>query len=409
MTETPSPSPESVFNAAGGRTERIRQVHPPTLRDWLSIEAWSKREIDEPEKLLGELVSRTSRAFFVGTTGLGKTMFGFALACGMAAGTGFLHWRSAKPARVLYIDGEMPAELIKVRSLDALRRLGVTGIPAGNLTIFARDMEDKFAAAYPSLGRFAPLNKPDGLAFIKALIEALGGVDVVIFDNVMSLLAGDQREEIPWSDTLPLVEWLTKERIGQVWLDHTGHNSTRQYGSSTKAWRFDTLGVMEPMPEGERSRRDLAFKLSFDAPNGKARRRTPANWQDFEPCTIRLVDDVWTSELAEATSLVPNSKAAKAKLNDKQTSLRREIEKALDEHGVMQSPGTEYPTMRTITRKLLRSKLIRGGWFTENELSDNPESKTGLNDKGFKTENNVLTQLKNRNLFSFTQDHVWAI
>jgi hypothetical protein len=51
----------------------------------------------------------------------------------------------------------------------------------------------------------------------------------------MSLVAGDHREEIPWNETLPLVGKLTARRIGQIWLDHTGHNTERQYGSSTKA------------------------------------------------------------------------------------------------------------------------------------------------------------------------------
>jgi hypothetical protein len=298
MTETPSPSPESVFNAAGGRTERIRQVHPPTLRDYLSIQAWSEKEIAEPERLLGDLVTRTSRAFLVGSTGIGKTMFGLALACGMATGAGFLHWRSARPARVLYIDGEMPAELIKARCIDAIRRLKRPN-PPGNLCIFARDLEDEVAASYSTVGRAAPLNTPQGHEFVMALVEAIGGVDAVIFDNVMSLLAGDQREEVPWSDTIPLVERLTKARIGQVWLDHTGHKSTQQYGSSTKQWRFDSVAIMEAVTAGDRSQQELAFTLSFDAPAGKARRRTPANWQDFATCTVRLAEDAWTSEFAD--------------------------------------------------------------------------------------------------------------
>ena len=38
-----------------------------------------------------------------------------------------------------------------------------------------------------------------------------------------------------------------------------------------------------------------AFTLSFDYP-GKARRRTPDNWQEFQARTIRLVDDQWVAE-----------------------------------------------------------------------------------------------------------------
>jgi len=218
------------------------------------------------------------------------------MACGIAAGSGFLHWQSVRAARVLYVDGEMPGELIKSRAIDALRRSDIAP-PLGNLVIYSRDTEDEFATLFPTLGKMPPLNAEPGLNWLLSLIHALGGIDLVIFDNVMSLIAGDQKDEIPWSETLPLVTVLTAKRIGQVWLDHTGHNTDRQYGSSTKAWRFDAVGVMTPLPDDRRERHGTAFTLSFDPP-GKARRRTPDNWRDFDTCTIRLRDDRWTSEAA---------------------------------------------------------------------------------------------------------------
>jgi hypothetical protein len=59
---------------------------------------------------------------------------------------------------------------------------------------------------------------------------------------------------------------------------------------------MDTVGMMTPLSDNLRNRHEVAFTLSFEHP-GKARRRTPDNWQDFETCTIRLKDDRWTSEL----------------------------------------------------------------------------------------------------------------
>lgn len=285
-------SPEERMAAAGGTFTR-----PQTARDFLSVEAWLEREIPEPDKLLGDLLTTTSRVFIVGRTGLGKTLVAVGLACGIASGAGFLHWKCQKPARVLIVDGEMPAELVKARANDAVRRIG-RKIPPGYLTIFARDIEDEFAAKYPTVGKMAPLNTEEGKSWLLALIEEIGGVDVVICDNVMSLIAGDQKDEVAWSGTLDLVQTLTSKRIGQIWLDHTGHNSDRQYGSSTKAWRFDAVGIMTPLPDDQREQHELAFTLSFDHP-GKARRRTPENWQDFETRIIRLRDDAWISEAGE--------------------------------------------------------------------------------------------------------------
>jgi hypothetical protein len=208
---------------------------------------------------------------------------------------------------VLYIDGEMPAELIKARSIDALRRIGANR-PRGNLFIFARDSIDEFKERFSSLPEFAPLNTKPGQDFVLELIGALGGVDAVVFDNVMSLVSGDQKDEVPWTETLPLVSELTKMRVAQIWADHTGHNTDRQYGSSTKAWRFDAVGLMAALPADQKDSREVAFTLSFEAP-GKARRRTPDNWRDFETTIIRLNADRWISEpVAEAAEMRGTSK-----------------------------------------------------------------------------------------------------
>ena len=308
---------------AGGTRQRLEELanefpavaaeaKPNAVAAFLAAEAWAEREFAPPVRLLGDLVTTTTRAFLVGATGLGKTMFGVALVAGMASGQGFLEWRCDRPVRVLYVDGEMPGELVKARVRDAMRRLGSATLQ-GNLFIYCADSGETFAAMFPQLGTMQPLNTEAGQNFLYALVDALGGVDCIVFDNVMSLVSGDQKDEVPWSETLPLVAGLTRRQIGQVWLDHAGHNTARQYGSSTKAWRFDAVGVMTEVPDDERAPREMAFKLSFDAP-GKARRRTPDNWHEFAPRTIRLADDVWTSESPDSDEK-SSSKAARGKVS----------------------------------------------------------------------------------------------
>jgi hypothetical protein len=91
------------------------------------------------------------------------------------------------------------------------------------------------------------------------------------------------KEEEPWQLTLPLVLGITALGKAQIWLDHTGHNSDRQYGTATKAWFFDAVGVML-RPDGEQAReRETCFDLTFDPPTGEARNRDPERWSDFAP------------------------------------------------------------------------------------------------------------------------------
>lgn len=271
----------------------------PELIELLSIDTWIAHDIPEPDRLLGDVITTTTRAFFIGRTGLGKTLFGLGIGTGIASGAGFLHWRSNRPARVLYMDGEMPAELIKPRAQDALRRLNGARIPPGNLMILGRDIEEQAKRICPHL-RFEPLNTEAGYQFLLDLIAALGKLDLIIFDNVMSLLTGNMKEEEPWAAVLPLVTTITARRIGQIWLDHTGHDSTRLYGTSTKLWRFDVAGIMTPPTEAENDPKATTFNLSFDYP-GKARRRTPENWRDFAAQTISLENDQWVSRPKDKT------------------------------------------------------------------------------------------------------------
>ncbi len=315
LPDLPAKGDVSDWLAGGGTAEELERLTAATpvwtplaeaekdtgLHDDLAIESWTTREIARSDRLLGDLVTTTTRVFLVGRTGLGKTMLGLAMACGIASGQGFLHWRAYRPARVLYIDGEMPSELIKARATDALRR-AVNPPAPGNLMIYARDDEDAIATKFPTLGRMPPLNTEPGASWVLALIDKIGGIDCIFLDNVMSLLVGVQKEEEAWAGVLPLVQALTARRIGQVWLDLTGHNTDRQYGSSTKSWRFDAVGIMTPLPEGQRNANDLAFTLSFDHP-GKARRRMPNNAADFATTTIRLADDQWTSGPAEGSGM----------------------------------------------------------------------------------------------------------
>jgi RecA-family ATPase len=182
---------------------------PLTLADWLT------RDLPAPDLILPWL-STTSRVQINGPTGTGKTMFGVGLCMGMSAGCGFLHWSSIRPARTLLIDGEMSRRLLQQRLAAEAERLDVT--PEGMHILSHEDIEG-----------FAPLNTPEGQAQIERQIEGIGALDLIMFDNIMCLIAGDMKDEEGWRQTLPWVRSLTRRSIGQIWLHHTGHVETKGY------------------------------------------------------------------------------------------------------------------------------------------------------------------------------------
>jgi hypothetical protein len=134
----------------------------------------------------------------------------------------------------------------------------------------------------------SPFDTEAGQQYLDSVLNVLGAVDLVIFDNLQALTLGDLREPESWRKVYPWTLDLTGRCIGQVWVQHTGLDETHAYGDKTREWGLDTVGIME---RAERPEADIAFTLKFP----KARERTPDNRADFEPVVITLADDQWTS------------------------------------------------------------------------------------------------------------------
>lgn len=298
----------------------------------LSLAHWLSLDMPPPDFLLGEVLSTTSRAMLVAPTGIGKTNFSLALGMAIAAGGGFLHWRPGEgPRRVLFVDGEMSSRLMRRRLEDTARRLGDT--PA-DFFVLNREL-------HPDM---PPLDTAEGQKFIEDVIAAVGGVDLIEFDNVQALIAGSMIEEEPWQRVLPWARSLTARTIGQLWVHHTGHDETHAYGTKTREWQLDTVMLAERI---ERPDADIAFRLSFP----KARERTPENRADFEPAVISLVADQWQSE---------RSREIRARRTAKERALDL-LRDAITRDGEIPAANGHIPAGKPcVTEKLWREYCLKG-------------------------------------------------
>jgi hypothetical protein len=278
-SEIPEWADGATGGALNGSAEAVQQPSILTLPP-LTLAEWRVRDLPEPDRIMGHWLSTTSRALLTAATGLGKTNYAIALGMRCAAGRNFLHWQAQRPVRVLCIDGEMSRRLLKQRVLDEEERLG-------------ESPETFFALSHEDIPNFKALNTPEGQAWLWAFIEKISGVDLIIFDNVMCLTVGDQKDPEAWQKTIPLVHALTRASIGQIWIHHTGHDETRSYGDKSREWQMDTVAHLDAV---KRDDTDVSFSMSFK----KARERTPATRFDFQDVKIALVNDQWEHELTDA-------------------------------------------------------------------------------------------------------------
>jgi len=128
---------QAIYGKANG-AKNWTLPDPDYVRERVSLDFWHQREIPPLDRILGDLVTTTSRNMVIGPTGIGKTNWLLAAAMAMADGADFLHWRGCgRPRGILYIDGEMSRRLFKTRLEDAECRHG--NRPK---TLFALSRED---------------------------------------------------------------------------------------------------------------------------------------------------------------------------------------------------------------------------------------------------------------------------
>ncbi|WP_294532606.1 AAA family ATPase [uncultured Rhodoblastus sp.] len=334
-----------------------RRTLPPitkAMRANLLVSSWVKRKLPPRDFLLGDLLCTTSRWLIFGETGVGKTLVSLEMAGAIAAGQSFLKWEGRRPARVIYLDGEMPIETFKERMELVAKRYGE------DIALYGYNRDDLGDEEMP------PLNTEAGQAWLLREIEAIKP-DIIFFDSIMCLLGGNMSEEDSWAPVKMLARQITGRRIAQVWLHHTGHDATKGYGTKTREWEMDTVLSLSKV---DRDDDDSAIRTEFK----KNRLRTPANAAQFAPLTIKRGEDDWSVEAATRT--------ATGKEKGEVATIRGEFVKTYDRlaDAVTASPGGfNGAKVKKISVDAIRDELRSRGLL---ETNDNgaimPTSRTNL-------------------------------
>jgi hypothetical protein len=185
-------------------------------------------KMPEREYVISPILQQRNLSMIHAPRGVGKTHVALGIALAVATGGVFLRWKAPKPRRVLYLDGEMPAEAMQARLASM-----TSGMEIG-------PEEGFFCLLNPDLlgGPMPDISSEEGQA---AIDPYLTGVELVVLDNLSTLCRSTRENEgDSWG---PVQGWLLELRrrgIAVLVVHHSGKNGS-QRGTSRREDVLDTV------------------------------------------------------------------------------------------------------------------------------------------------------------------------
>lgn len=225
----------------------------------ISMGELAAMEIPPREMIVEPFLPTSSLSMTFAARGVGKTWFTMQMACAISTGKPFFEWYVPIARRVLYVDGEMPLQLLQERFCWLLH-----GLSYENLDVLPS--ESLWADGHP-------LNLND-IGSQKRFQEGLDALEdsgkrpaLIILDNLSSLCSGVDSND---NDALDgLLGWLMglRHQGYAVMLVHHAGKSGEQRGASRREDLLDTsiklTGTETPGMDG------AAFKIEFTKTRGR--------------------------------------------------------------------------------------------------------------------------------------------
>ncbi len=243
----------------------------PKLKSY-PIQEFLGKKLQKTKMIIDPILPQKGLMMIYAKRGVGKTFFASYLSCQVASGKDCFggKWKVPEPLKVLYIDGEMPAETMQKRFSE----LSVKNCSTfdKNLSILSQDMQD--CANIKSLGTEQGQKDLDHLIIDK---------DLIIIDNLSTLCShGKENEASSW---IPIQDWaLRLRRLGKsiIFIHHAGKNS-EQRGTSKKEDVLDTAISLQQKEDFQASN-GANFQVHFEKARG-------FYGEDAQPFELQLVNN----------------------------------------------------------------------------------------------------------------------
>ena len=180
---------------------------------------------------------------------MGKTWFALYAAICISEGKPFWLYEVPRTRRVLYVDGEMPIELLRQRH---------KALSEGANNLFFLSHDQLFQAANSVLNLSGPAIQQ---ALLKYCLE--NKIEVVFLDNLSCLFSGVKENDADsWEMVLPWLLELRRNRIAVVIIHHAGRNGAMRGTSRREDAAFWVIQLSDSLTE-DREQKGAHFMASF--------------------------------------------------------------------------------------------------------------------------------------------------
>ena len=211
-------------------TEHKKGLRSIELRDFLGM------ELPYRENVLSPWLPAQGLCMIHAARGVGKTFVGLGIAYAVASGGQFLGWKASKPAGVLYLDGEMPANVMQERLAEIVKASPYK--LKAPLKLVTSDLQEH---GMPDLGTIK------GQEDINQLIT--DEIKLIIVDNLSCLVrTGKENEGDSWQPVQTWALGLRSRGLSVLFMHHSSKTGG-QRGTSRREDVLDTVINLRRPPD----------------------------------------------------------------------------------------------------------------------------------------------------------------
>ena len=216
-----------------------------------ALNDFMKLELPKQEMLLSPIISTKSLTMLHAYRGVGKSFFAMSIAYAVATGSKFLRWEANKPAKVLYVDGEMSSTALQARFSRIAENFEASkNSYTENIKIFSADLQE-----------FATIDIANSCVQ-QEIDKMLDGISLVVFDNLSSLTKVDELDATSWVSIQDWLFELRKRGIAVLIVHHSGKNGG-QRGISKREDILDLVIHLEHSKAGKKTTSEDDENSSF--------------------------------------------------------------------------------------------------------------------------------------------------